>query len=94
MTLLKSCLADALQDQSCYIQEENVTAVEDFTKIILQSVEVKIISNILGNYLTIVNSMANPVLYGLWYPEFRKYVLLIPHRISGKNSETSMAITK
>ena len=34
VTLLKSCLADALQDQSCYIQEENVTVVEDFTKII------------------------------------------------------------
>ena len=34
VTLLKSCLAAALQDQSCYIQEENLTVVEDFTKII------------------------------------------------------------
>ena len=80
-----------LQDQSCYIQEE----VEGFTQIILQSVEMKIISHILGNYLTLVNSMANPVLYALWYPDFRKYVLRIPYwfKISGKNSETSLAMT-
>ena len=95
LTLLKSCLADALQDQSCYIQEENVIEVDSFTKIILQSVEMKIISHILGNYSTLVNSMANPVLYALWYPDFRKYVLRIPHwfKISGKNSETSLAMS-
>ena len=38
----------------------------------------KIMSNILGNYISILNSLANPVLYALWYPDFRKYALLVP----------------
>ena len=35
-------------------------------------------SNILGNYVSMLNSLANPLLYALWYPDFRKYALLVP----------------
>ena len=78
VTLLRSSLADALQNKSSQIEVENISNVDDFTKLILQSVEMKIFSNIFCNYLSMLNSLANPILYALWYPDFRKHVLLIP----------------
>ena len=89
VTFLKTCLYDALQDKNTYIQAENITDVHDFTKLIFQSLDMKIISNILGNYISILNSLANPVLYALWYPDFRKYALLVPFwiKMAFKKSE-------
>ena len=81
VTLLRSSLADALQNKSSQFEVENISNVDDFTKLILQSVEMKILSNIFGNYVSMLNSLANPVLYALWYPDFRKYALLVPHWI-------------
>ena len=69
VTFLKTCLSDALQVKNIYIHAENITDVHDFTKLILQSLELSY------NHL---NYLANPVLYVLWYPDFRKYALLVP----------------
>ena len=65
VTFLKSCLSSALQDKNTSIKAENITTVNSFTKLILQSMEMKIMSNILGNYVSMLNSFANPVLYAL-----------------------------
>ena len=81
VTFLKSCLADALSDKNTYIHAEDINDVNSFTKLILQSLEMKILSNILGNYVSLLNSLANPILYALWYPDFRKYALLVPYWI-------------
>jgi len=81
IVLLRSCIADALQEQSCTIQTHNTLHLMEFTKLILQSVEMKIFSNILGNYVAMLGSLANPVIYALWYPDFRNYALLVPQWI-------------
>ena len=94
VTFLKSCIAGALQEKRTSIEAENSTEVNNFTKIILQSVEMKILSNIFGNYVSMLNSLANPVLYALWYPDFRKYALLVPHwiKMAFKKSEENVLV--
>jgi len=88
ITVLRSCISDALQNQSCIIQTNNITSLREYTKLILQSLEMKVSSNILGNYIPMLNSLANPVLYALWYPDFRNYTLLIPKWISSTFKKT------
>jgi len=82
ITVLRSCISDALQNQSCIIQSNNLTYLREYTKLVLQSVEIKVSSNILGQYIPMLNSLANPVLYALWYPDFRNYALFAPKWIS------------
>ena len=81
VNLLKNCLEDALQNQNTTIQIKNTAKLEEFTRLIFQSLEMKIFSNTLGNYVPLLNSLANPILYALWYPNFRSYACLIPHWI-------------
>ena len=81
LTLLKDCLEGALQNQNTTMEINSKAKLEEFTKLIFQSLEMKIFSNIFGNYVPMLNSLANPVLYGLWYPDFRNYARLIQHWI-------------
>ena len=82
ISVLRSCIADCLQNHSCIIQTNNISHLREYTTLILQSVEMKIFSNIFANFVAVLNSIANPVLYALWYPDFRNYALLVPHWIS------------
>ena len=75
MTSIKACLELVLQNGTCHLEfpEEEL---EDLGKVfasILHSLKTQMISTILA-MVSISNSLVNPVLYALWYPEFRKYV--------------------
>ena len=75
------CLNKVLQDKSCNmtIQVGNENYPQDIIKKILHLDEANIMSILLSMFLSSVNSLANPVLYAFWYPDFRKYLkLLIP----------------
>ena len=75
MASIKACLDSVLKNETCHLEfpEEEL---EDLGKVfasILHSLKTSMISVILAIVL-ISNSLVNPLLYALWYPEFREYV--------------------
>ena len=71
---LKNCMKIALHNQTCYFETESLIQIPFLINSIFQSEETKTILRLLGVYLPLLNSIANPVLYAFWYPDFRKYV--------------------
>jgi hypothetical protein len=74
LIVLKRCLIDALENKTCYVETKNVLELNSFIQSSFDSEEIKTMLRLLGIYLPLLNSMANPVLYALWYPNFRKYM--------------------
>ena len=70
VTEVKSCFKNALKDKACNIISKEKLKINQDLQSILYSFEYD--TYILGPYLTLLNSIANPILYGLWYPEFRR----------------------
>ena len=75
LTQLKTCLAFALQEQTCEMEVNEMIELDVIIKHIFEPEQTKTIIRMLGLYLALMNSLANPVLYAFWYPEFRKYFL-------------------
>ena len=75
MANMKACLESVLQNETCHLEfpEEDLEDLENVFASILHSLKTSMISVILA-IVSISNSLVNPVLYALWYPEFRKYV--------------------
>ena len=81
---IKSCFKSALQDGGCNILSEDITQINQDLQSILHSFETDTYAHILGPYLTLLNSIANPVLYALWYPDFRRELQNIFQLLSGQ----------
>ena len=77
VTGLKACLNAALQNEDCFLELENDDVLRQYVKSIFHSVETLNIFYLLAFPITILNAVANPVLYAFWYPDFRKYALQI-----------------
>eukprot|EP00092_Neocalanus_flemingeri_P003706 GFUD01003982.1.p1 GENE.GFUD01003982.1~~GFUD01003982.1.p1 ORF type:complete len:454 (+),score=45.61 GFUD01003982.1:460-1821(+) len=75
-----TCWDLALQNKDCHMEmpEENVDEIKERIRMIFHLYQASNIHSLLGGYLALLNSMANPLLYAFWYPEFRKYLLQIP----------------
>ena len=81
---IKSCFKSALQDGGCNILSEDITQINQDLQSILHSFETDTYAHILGPYLTLLNSIANPILYALWYPDFRRELQNIFQLLSGQ----------
>ena len=77
ITVLKNCFIVALQDQTCDMEVKDILNIDEVIKITFESEETRTMFRILGIYLSMLNSVANPVLYAFWYPDFRKYMMKI-----------------
>ena len=77
LSQLKKCLTIALQDKTCDIEVDYMLEMDVVIKHIFESEQTKTIFRLLGLYLALLNSLANPVFYAFWYPEFRKYLMNI-----------------
>ena len=83
--LLKRCLKLVFTDQlGCELNIKNVIHTNMFIRSIQVSEEMKTIFRLFGVYFSMLNSVANPVLYAFWYPVFRKYVCEIVNYCSLK----------
>ena len=49
--------------------------------------ESNVIEYVLGAFMVLLNAMLNPILYALWYPEFRKYLVKIPGWFKPKKNQ-------
>ena len=78
-SIIFECLNKVLQDKPCNVtvQVGNENAPQVIIKKILHLDEANIMSILLSMFLSSVNSLANPVLYGFWYSEFTKYLKLL-----------------
>ena len=83
LDLVKDCLVLVLHDQSCYLSKDSIELTK-LIQAIFESEKTRTIVRMLGVYLTMLNSIANPILYAFWYPEFRKYLLKSIHWCKGK----------
>ena len=73
--LLKRCLKQIFQDQGgCDLNIKNVIQTNMYIRSIQVSEEMKTVIRLFGVYFSLLNSVANPVLYAFWYPVFRTYV--------------------
>ena len=82
MPEILSCFRMFLEEEVCHLSKklENQDKRLEL-KIIFEKVfhlyEAAIIIDVLTCVLSLIYSAANPVLYAFWYPEFRKYALLL-----------------
>jgi len=71
------CVQKLVLDQYCAlnddIHDDNLVDFQEDLQIILHNEETVYIEYITGVLLPLFNSMLNPILYALWYSEFRKY---------------------
>eukprot|EP00092_Neocalanus_flemingeri_P100555 GFUD01128454.1.p1 GENE.GFUD01128454.1~~GFUD01128454.1.p1 ORF type:complete len:108 (+),score=9.36 GFUD01128454.1:239-562(+) len=74
IVMLKRCLKAVFQNQICDMDIQNQINTKFYIKSIVDSEETKTIDRLLGVHLSLLNSLANPVLYAFWYPVFRTYV--------------------
>jgi hypothetical protein len=85
--LLKRCLKLVFTDQrGCELNIQNVIHTNMFIRSIQVSEEMKTIFRLFGVYFSLLNSVANPVLYAFWYPVFRTYVCEIVNYCTIKRS--------
>ena len=82
MTLILTCLNAAFQNKECNMSIDienydgfNIT--ETIRKV--SHFQEAAILGYLGGYSILINSLFNPVVYAFWYPDFRNYLVLIPH---------------
>ena len=73
-TLILNCVNSVMQERPCFleIEAENLQDVERNVKKIIDLDQDNSITIVLGVFLSTMNSLANPVLYAIWYPEFRQ----------------------
>lgn len=81
-TEILNCLGMFLEEEVCHLSKklENQDKGIELKKIfeeVFHLEEAAIISDLLVCVLSLIYSVANPVLYAFWYPEFRKYALLL-----------------
>ena len=81
MTTILDCVNIAVQNKECNMAMEigNEQEITDRIRNVFHFKEAVIVHEMLGFYLSFLNSLANPVLYAFWYPDFRNYLVNIAH---------------
>ena len=59
----------------CDYVYEDFIQFQNLVKLTFDSEKSRMIFRIIGLYLGMLNSIANPILYAFWYPDFQKYFL-------------------
>ena len=81
MTMILTCLNTALQSRECNmsINIENINGYDltETIRKVFHFQEASVLGDIIGLDLVLINSMFNPVIYALWYPDFRNYLVQI-----------------
>lgn len=91
-TMIFSCVQTSLRNKKCNmeigIENEFRFEYEDRIKYYSHIEESIIIEYILGVFMTLFNSMLNPVLYAFWYNDFRTYIMQIPEWFKPKKQKS------
>merc|ERR1719312_1481291 len=81
-TAIFNCMNLAIENTECNlaleIEEEDMARVEDRINSMFHIRAYQLFLHITGSYLSVTNAVLNPFFYAFWYPEFRKYVIMIP----------------
>jgi hypothetical protein len=79
IAMIFSCMQTALQSKHCNVSMVigDVQEIQEVVRNLFHFEESVLIDDIIGFDLSLLNSMANPILYAMWYPEFRMYFLQI-----------------
>ena len=83
MTIILTCLNTAFQNKECNmsmnIENYNRFDITETIRKVFHLQEAAILGDLLRGILVLINSMFNPVIYAFWYPDFRNYLVQIPH---------------
>ena len=88
---ISACFNDILNSKNCNItleiENEHEEIVQEKIRYICHTDEVKFFEFLLGVFMSLLNSMLNPVLYALWYADFRTYMFKIPEWFKKKKKQ-------
>ena len=71
---IKHCLDLVVnQERNCSCQFKDFVRFQTLVELTFESEKSRMLFRIIGLYLNLLNSIANPILYAFWYPDFRKY---------------------
>jgi len=81
-TVLLDCLKSAVQNRECNMtvgfEEEFLPEVEEYIASMFHITSSEAFVDLIHIPIGVINSVANPIFYALWYSDFRDYVLQIP----------------
>lgn len=90
-TAINTCLSAALQNKQCNMEIEienyHRLEIEEGIRYFFHIEKTTIIEYLLGVFLPLFNSIANPILYAFWYAEFRNYLGQIPEWFKRKKEK-------